>query len=97
MLEARAEQRQDAAGLAVEAAPEADDFRMAGARLGEPQRRLDRFGSTRVELRAIQVAGSELGDQSHQRRAMRSEEHTSELQSPCNLVCRLLLEKKKKK
>src|SRR2546426_6951760 len=28
---------------------------------------------------------------------MRSEEHTSELQSPCNLVCRLLLEKKKKK
>src|SRR5688500_19728095 len=26
---------------------------------------------------------------------MRSEEHTSELQSPCNLVCRLLLEKKK--
>src|SRR2546426_10945108 len=30
-------------------------------------------------------------------RASRSEEHTSELQSPCNLVCRLLLEKKKKK
>src|SRR2546426_1460749 len=28
-------------------------------------------------------------------RARRSEEHTSELQSPCNLVCRLLLEKKK--
>src|SRR5688500_19327672 len=27
----------------------------------------------------------------------RSEEHTSELQSPCNLVCRLLLEKKKQK
>src|SRR5256885_11026016 len=30
-------------------------------------------------------------------RGGRSEEHTSELQSPCNLVCRLLLEKKKKK
>src|SRR5256885_13037393 len=29
------------------------------------------------------------------RRGGRSEEHTSELQSPCNLVCRLLLEKKK--
>src|SRR5256885_12171891 len=29
-------------------------------------------------------------------RETRSEEHTSELQSPCNLVCRLLLEKKKK-
>src|SRR5688500_20203751 len=28
--------------------------------------------------------------------AVRSEEHTSELQSPCNLVCRLLLEKKNK-
>src|SRR5256885_7480593 len=28
--------------------------------------------------------------------ASRSEEHTSELQSPCNLVCRLLLEKKKR-
>src|SRR2546426_5963521 len=28
---------------------------------------------------------------------LRSEEHTSELQSPCNLVCRLLLEKKKTK
>src|SRR5256885_4752171 len=28
-------------------------------------------------------------------RGVRSEEHTSELQSPCNLVCRLLLEKKK--
>src|ERR1022692_1131838 len=32
---------------------------------------------------------------SHWLRALRSEEHTSELQSPCNLVCRLLLEKKK--
>src|SRR2546426_10616773 len=30
-------------------------------------------------------------------KSVRSEEHTSELQSPCNLVCRLLLEKKKKK
>src|SRR5256885_9387693 len=31
------------------------------------------------------------------RRGIRSEEHTSELQSPCNLVCRLLLEKKKER
>src|SRR5205807_8036031 len=38
---------------------------------------------TNHELRTLQVD--------------RSEEHTSELQSPCNLVCRLLLEKKKKK
>src|SRR2546426_2382153 len=34
--------------------------------------------------------------QGHARHWRRSEEHTSELQSPCNLVCRLLLEKKKK-
>src|SRR2546427_2048574 len=33
----------------------------------------------------------------HSTRCMRSEEHTSELQSQSNLVCRLLLEKKKKK
>src|SRR2546426_2846131 len=37
------------------------------------------------------AGGSEVG-----RAYARSEEHTSELQSPCNLVCRLLLEKKKK-
>src|SRR3989454_10847833 len=37
------------------------------------------------------MPGTTIGDGS------RSEEHTSELQSPCNLVCRLLLEKKKKK
>src|ERR1039457_7537495 len=36
--------------------------------------------------------GGELGNKGPRR----SEEHTSELQSPCNLVCRLLLEKKKK-
>src|SRR2546426_7263147 len=41
----------------------------------------------------VLVAVRDLG----QDRAPRSEEHTSELQSPCNLVCRLLLEKKKKK
>src|SRR5256885_5493364 len=34
-------------------------------------------------------------DQLPRAMALRSEEHTSELQSPCNLVCRLLLEKKK--
>src|SRR2546430_12918025 len=35
------------------------------------------------------------GDGSRARRSLRSEEHTSELQSQSNLVCRLLLEKKK--
>src|SRR2546426_9210447 len=37
-----------------------------------------------------------LPDGRGKRDGRRSEEHTSELQSPCNLVCRLLLEKKKK-
>src|SRR5256885_11820723 len=57
-----------------------------------------KLGSARVALtpdhpdvvdltRQVAVAKSQL----------RSEEHTSELQSPCNLVCRLLLEKKKQK
>src|SRR5256885_6797543 len=52
-------------------------------------RRSQRRGSQRrLELfsRRLHQAGME----------RRSEEHTSELQSPCNLVCRLLLEKKKK-
>src|SRR2546426_2673119 len=37
-----------------------------------------------------------MGDYARDSMTSRSEEHTSELQSPCNLVCRLLLEKKKK-
>src|SRR5256885_9964433 len=36
-----------------------------------------------------------IGWRSQRPARLRSEEHTSELQSPCNLVCRLLLEKKK--
>src|SRR3989454_3361614 len=48
----------------------------------------DRFFSARA--REPQAAPLRLPD-------LRSEEHTSELQSPCNLVCRLLLEKKKNK
>src|SRR5256885_9918614 len=52
---------------------------------GDPDRRRDAVAARlrRVPLRDAQ-------------RQRRSEEHTSELQSPCNLVCRLLLEKKKK-
>src|SRR5256885_11635309 len=41
---------------------------------------------------SLQAGGQRAG-----KKVERSEEHTSELQSPCNLVCRLLLEKKKKK
>src|SRR5256885_6324382 len=42
------------------------------------------------------VPFGELQESEKERPLLRSEEHTSELQSPCNLVCRLLLEKKKK-
>src|SRR2546426_2911774 len=45
-----------------------------------------------VQVRQLGRVG-ELRD--HVGAGQRSEEHTSELQSPCNLVCRLLLEKKK--
>src|SRR2546426_3565274 len=44
---------------------------------------------------AVNKAGVE-GGFSNEENVNRSEEHTSELQSPCNLVCRLLLEKKKR-
>src|SRR5256885_11389480 len=46
---------------------------------------------------AGQLEGGEEPVALQQKIAGRSEEHTSELQSPCNLVCRLLLEKKKKR
>src|SRR5256885_10424434 len=52
-----------------------------------------RRGAPSQHVRLPRASNS--GDVEH-RRAARSEEHTSELQSPCNLVCRLLLEKKKK-
>src|SRR5256885_2416038 len=48
--------------------------------------------STRVKLKLLSTSASSAAPAD----ATRSEEHTSELQSPCNLVCRLLLEKKKK-
>src|SRR5256885_12608740 len=54
---------------------------------GKPARQ----GSAEARLLKLQ----RLGDQGL--RPYRSEEHTSELQSPCNLVCRLLLEKKKRR
>src|SRR5256885_9551885 len=73
-------------------------FRSGGdlpsGRRGRPGRRLGAVGQPQLrgahqpgredELPGLAVAV-----------ARRSEEHTSELQSPCNLVCRLLLEKKK--
>src|SRR5690348_17977948 len=51
--------------------------------------------STRKTLREKRPAGSRLTFTTAQPIIARSEEHTSELQSPVHLVCRLLLEKKK--
>src|SRR5256885_2511125 len=52
-----------------------------------------------VPISDAPMGGSRGGDarqrQRRRQHMLRSEEHTSELQSPCNLVCRLLLEKKK--
>src|SRR6266850_6974663 len=49
-------------------------------------------GRSRPAAKSCRNSGGRLG---FERKRSRSEEHTSELQSPCNLVCRLLLEKKK--
>src|SRR2546426_3034462 len=57
----------------------------------------DAQGEGRSVLRQLPCRGGGSGTRARRRAAVgRSEEHTSELQSPCNLVCRLLLEKKKK-
>src|SRR5256885_12958101 len=50
---------------------------------------------SRSELAGIRQANQGVFEILPRDQAPRSEEHTSELQSPCNLVCRLLLEKKK--
>src|SRR5688572_31297072 len=55
------------------------------------------FRSCRCWLRTPTAAGNQNQSPSPKLRMVRSEEHTSELQSQSNLVCRLLLEKKKKK
>src|SRR2546430_8255546 len=64
--------------------------------VGEIERRL-RIPQTSVSkhLRVLREAGFVEARVEAQRRVYRSEEHTSELQSQSNLVCRLLLEKKK--
>src|SRR2546426_9340487 len=67
----------------------------------QPTIALEASGDEKAALarRTPQALGAVPAIEQHMRhRALhRSEEHTSELQSPCNLVCRLLLEKKKLK
>src|SRR5258708_30942225 len=70
-----------------------------------PRAVLERHGSTASPLSTgspaqsdyKEVKGIEMTSTPRVGRTLRSEEHTSELQSPDHLVCRLLLEKKKKK
>src|SRR5256885_2556235 len=57
-------------------------------------RRHHQFRAVRAED-ALPFMGGAIWQEKFDRITDRSEEHTSELQSPCNLVCRLLLEKKK--
>src|SRR5256885_6777147 len=67
-------------------------FRSLDLRRHRRLRQVQLFGGTRE----VHVPGRRREHpQLPQRHVLRSEEHTSELQSPCNLVCRLLLEKKK--
>src|SRR5258708_26179624 len=54
------------------------------------------FRSPALESGAVDAANRTCGSPDGSTRPIRSEEHTSELQSPDHLVCRLLLEKKKK-
>src|SRR2546426_5215883 len=67
-------------------------FRSHGAQ--RLMRRADRLAAARA-LRHLVHAHRFVGPALTVPVGVRSEEHTSELQSPCNLVCRLLLEKKK--
>src|SRR2546426_8793043 len=86
------------------------DYKVTGVQtcalpiLREPQQRPDRAVQSPAERRREVIHGAGTSRRRRWRSAAarrgcapsRSEEHTSELQSPCNLVCRLLLEKKKK-
>src|SRR5687767_15823892 len=76
--------------LPISARREDGVVQRAGRRLREPAHRF----VERVVAKALDRPGGELREQ---RAQARSEEHTSELQSLAYLVCRLLLEKKKKK
>src|SRR2546426_7375266 len=66
------------------------------ADLGQLEDEIGLLPQATLALRAERDDPSAAGLRLFDDRKRRSEEHTSELQSPCNLVCRLLLEKKKK-
>src|SRR5256885_11051303 len=61
----------------------------------EVARAADQVHGRRVHEHVLEGEIGEFARHDPRAHLARSEEHTSELQSPCNLVCRLLLEKKK--
>src|SRR5205807_5008872 len=68
---------------------------MIGARYGRTRKyAATRHSAGRCGARKESMAAMYAPCVHRRHRLLRSEEHTSELQSPCNLVCRLLLEKK---
>src|SRR5256885_13297863 len=77
-------------------------FRSVAERLAGPLAPAGRWGKARVLLTGdvfltVQLLFYDKAFDGQLSENSRSEEHTSELQSPCNLVCRLLLEQKKSK
>src|SRR2546426_2664084 len=62
-----------------------------------PYTTLFRSGLSVTQSSSIQAVAPGIAEALIATATGRSEEHTSELQSPCNLVCRLLLEKKKRR
>src|SRR5205807_4720734 len=102
--------RVGAGGLFAAGARVSSRTRLVAAALRWGLRRGDHGNEARSGRGYLRRSGSHLGSRGPgvdaqslvrlrphnvERRIPRSEEHTSELQSPCNLVCRLLLEKKK--
>src|SRR5205807_9108149 len=87
--------------LPISRADPADDDRDGEGQKEQRKQELSRAtrcshrGEERPHRGDPEIGERDPGDQVAVDVSERSEEHTSELQSPCNLVCRLLLEKKK--
>src|SRR5256885_11665937 len=74
----------------------AGEARAAGTAYGVDTAEVGEVGNCKIESWLSWASNQDFVGVANPSCVVRSEEHTSELQSPCNLVCRLLLEKKKK-